>query len=41
MHCSLCTGLPPMLVEQPRLFFGVQFLSGLCAVVVLIAIEAN
>jgi len=41
MYWNPCDGLPPIVIERPSLFFGVQILSGLGALLLLLAIEMS
>lgn len=41
IYCNACTGLAPVVVESPPVFFGVQIASGLAALLFLLAIEIS
>lgn len=41
IFCSPCTGLSPIIVDCPLIFFGVQIAFGLAALLLLLAIEIS
>jgi hypothetical protein len=39
MYACPCQGVPPIAIESPLHFFGIQLLAGLCAMLTLLLVE--